>query len=99
MRPLLASTFWIAWLACVTNLSFAAAPPGIEKTCFECHDKETAKGDIDLSALPFNPGERMNRERWAHVYDVITKGEMPPKLAGSSPGTKATGLCKPRLLP
>ncbi len=79
MRPLLASTFWIAGLACLANLGLAATLPGIEKTCFECHDKETAKGDVDLSALPFNPSDRSNRERWAHVYDVITKGEMPPK--------------------
>ena len=79
MRPLLASTIWIAGLACLAELGQAATLPGIEKTCFECHDKETAKGDVDLSALPFNPADHNNRERWAHIYDVIAKGEMPPK--------------------
>ncbi len=73
------TTLWIASLACLANLGQAATLPGIEKTCFECHDKETAKGDVDLSALPFNPADHKNRERWAHIYDVIAKGEMPPK--------------------
>ena len=73
------TTLWIASLLALTNLGQAATLPGIEKTCFECHDKETAKGDVDLSALPFNPADHNNRERWAHIYDVIAKGEMPPK--------------------
>ena len=73
------TTLWIASLVALTNLGQAATLPGIEKTCFECHDKETAKGDVDLSALPFNPADHNNRERWAHIYDVIAKGEMPPK--------------------
>ena len=73
------TTLWIASLVALTNLGQAATLPGIEKTCFECHDKETAKGDVDLSALAFDPSDAVNRERWAHVYDVIAKGEMPPK--------------------
>ena len=73
------TTLWIVGLACLANVGPAATLPGIEKTCFECHDKETAKGDVDLSALPFNPADHNNRERWAHIYDVIAKGEMPPK--------------------
>lgn len=70
---------WIAGLTCLASLGHAATLPGIEKTCFECHDKETAKGDVDLSALPFDAKDPQNRERWAHLYDVIVKGEMPPK--------------------
>ncbi len=70
---------WIAGLTCLASLGHAATLPGIEQTCFECHDKETAKGDVDLSALPFDAKDPQNRERWAHLYDVIVKGEMPPK--------------------
>ena len=88
MRPLLASTLWIVGLACLANLGLAATLPGIEKTCFECHDKETAKGDVDLSALPFNPADHHNRERWAHIYDVIAKGEMPPKKKALDPAER-----------
>ena len=79
MRPLPTIIFWTAGLACLADLARAAMLPGIEQTCFECHDKETAKGDVDLSALPFDTKDSSNRERWAHVYDVIVKGEMPPK--------------------
>ncbi len=79
MRPLPTIIFWTAGLACLADLARAATLPGIEQTCFECHDKETAKGDVDLSALPFDAKDPSNRERWAHVYDVIVKGEMPPK--------------------
>jgi hypothetical protein len=79
MRPVPVKALWIAGLTCLASLGHAATLPGIEKTCFECHDKETAKGDVDLSALPFNPKDHHNRERWAHIYDVIAKGEMPPK--------------------
>ena len=88
MRPLPVNALWIAWLACVTNLGYAATLPGIEKTCFECHDKETAKGDVDLSALAFDPSDAVNRERWAHVYDVIAKGEMPPKKKALAPADR-----------
>ena len=88
MRPLLASTVWIAGLACLAELGQAATLPGIEKTCFECHDQETAKGDVDLSALPFNPADHHNRERWAHIYDVIAKGEMPPKKKALDPAER-----------
>lgn len=88
MRPLLASTIWIAGLACLAELGQAATLPGIEKTCFECHDQETAKGDVDLSALPFNPADHHNRERWAHIYDVIAKGEMPPKKKALDPAER-----------
>ncbi|MFZ9866319.1 MAG: c-type cytochrome domain-containing protein, partial [Candidatus Limnocylindrus sp.] len=79
MRPLPTIIFWTAGLAYLADLARAATLPGIEQTCFECHDKETAKGDVDLSALPFDAKDPQNRERWAHVYDVIVKGEMPPK--------------------
>ena len=82
------TTLWIASLLALTNLGQAATLPGIEKTCFECHDKETAKGDVDLSALPFNPADHHNRERWAHIYDVIAKGEMPPKKKALDPAER-----------
>ena len=79
MRPVPVKALWIAGLTCLASLGHAATLPGIEQTCFECHDKETAKGDVDLSALPFDAKDPQNRERWAHLYDVIVKGEMPPK--------------------
>ena len=60
----------------------AAAPPGLpflEAHCFECHDSDVKKGDLDLTSLKFDPGDRANFERWVKVHDKVSHGEMPPK--------------------
>ena len=89
MRPLPVNALWIAGLTCLAGLGHAATLPGIEQTCFECHDQETAKGDVVLTTLSFDPQDRLNRERWAHLYDVIAKGEMPPKKKALSDDDRA----------
>ena len=50
-----------------------------EDHCYECHDADTKKGNLDLTALKtdFSDPELFNR--WVMVYDRITAGEMPPK--------------------
>ena len=63
--------------------------PLIEESCFDCHDKETAKGGLDLTALPFDFADRSNRERWVRIHDRIESGEMPPKIAGLPPPQRA----------
>jgi len=45
----------------------------------ECHDKDTAKGGLDLTKLPQDLHDRSLRERWIRIHDRIEKGEMPPK--------------------
>ena len=90
MHPLPVNALWIAGLTCLASLGHAGTLPGIEQTCFECHDQETAKGDVVLTTLSFDPQDRLNRERWAHLYDVIAKGEMPPKKKALSADDRAT---------
>jgi hypothetical protein len=51
----------------------------LEKTCVECHDAETKKGGLDLTALQFDPANSTNFSRWVLVHDRVSKGEMPPK--------------------
>jgi hypothetical protein len=67
----------------LSMMSLYAAPPEIseliQKNCVECHDKESAKGGLDLTALSFTPNDRNNREHWIRIHDRINKGEMPPK--------------------
>jgi hypothetical protein len=50
----------------------------IDKHCIDCHDDSTAKGDFDITALPFKLGDAENRGRWTRVFDLVEKGEMPP---------------------
>ncbi len=55
------------------------APRAVAESCIECHDTDTAKGDLDLTALAFDLANRANRERWVRIYDRVETGEMPPK--------------------
>jgi hypothetical protein len=78
-----------AWRFCLAAF-LAAAPlchsenvreltPFLEKHCFECHDSETKKGGLDLSALKLELRTPTNFTRWVTVYDRVSLGEMPPK--------------------
>jgi hypothetical protein len=51
----------------------------IEKHCVECHDADTRKGGLDLTALKLNPTVATNFSRWVLVHDRVNNGEMPPK--------------------
>ena len=53
--------------------------PFIDNYCSDCHDDESRKGNLDLTALPFSPENENNRATWVKVYDYVTRGEMPPK--------------------
>jgi hypothetical protein len=73
-RPLL--------ILCLFPISAAwpqSAPPQIDKSCLECHDKDNTKGSLDLTALPFDLTNPSTRDRWIRIYDRVEKGEMPPK--------------------
>src|ERR1043166_4701591 len=51
----------------------------VEQYCVECHDADTQKGGLDLTALKFDPANSTNFARWVLVHDRVTNGEMPPK--------------------
>lgn len=54
----------------------------LEKHCYECHDKETKKGGLDLESLG---SEKQQLERWIKVYDAVADGEMPPAKKKTQP--------------
>lgn len=68
-------------------LGFSAGEKAAPKTttdfftahCFDCHDAETKKGNLDLSALKFDPGNPKTFEMWVKIHDRVRDGEMPPK--------------------
>jgi hypothetical protein len=57
--------------------SFAAPPTAfLEQHCFDCHDSETKKGGVDLTALTL---DAQHLDLLVKVHDVVERGEMPPK--------------------
>jgi len=65
-------------------VSALEAPVAISESCIECHDKETTKGSLDLTALKFDLSDSATRERWVRIHDRVEKGEMPPKAGDMS---------------
>jgi mono/diheme cytochrome c family protein len=51
----------------------------LQKHCVECHDSETKKGGLDLTALSLDLTARNNFATWVTVHDRASAGEMPPK--------------------
>src|SRR6266540_2272414 len=75
---------WLClWLAVAAPARAADLPPGgrafVERHCFECHDTETKKGGLDLSALRYDPADSTNFAAWVLVHDRVSNGQMPPK--------------------
>lgn len=68
-----------AELASVTYDFDKGIAPVLEKFCFDCHDRDSAKGDIDIeSALDQRPLVR-NLNHWRNVAERIKNEDMPPE--------------------
>ncbi len=48
------------------------------KHCFVCHDADSKKGGLDLSALPWKPSNARIFDQWVEVFDKVDKQKMPP---------------------
>ena len=73
----------VAFVALLTP-AFSAAPAFdasafTTKYCASCHDDVEKKGGLDLTALTFQAGNRVNFSHWVNVHDRLQAGEMPPK--------------------
>ncbi|MFO0808773.1 MAG: DUF1592 domain-containing protein [Gemmataceae bacterium] len=69
----------LALVALLAALPRAAADdlrPFLDKHCTACHDADTKKGNLDLTALPFDAA---TFAKWVTVHDRAAAGEMPPK--------------------
>ena len=49
----------------------------LENHCYECHDDESTKGDLNL--LDLGPLDETNAATWKSVWAQVALGEMPPK--------------------
>ncbi len=47
--------------------------------CYDCHDADSHKGGLDLTALKRDFSDPETFARWVKVHDRIDSGEMPPK--------------------
>lgn len=62
--------------------------PFLNQYCYECHDDEVNKGDLNLIDLDFKPQDPHNFELWEQVHDRIQTHEMPPKKKKKQPEIK-----------
>ena len=76
-RLLLSSIIAVVLLP-VVRAENTLAPAFFEKHCYECHDSETKKGDLDLTKLKMEFDVRAGFEMWVKVHDLVERGEMPP---------------------
>lgn len=78
-------SFVLAGLATCGAVALRGAPVAkpvqalIEGNCADCHDADTHKADLDLTALAFEPANPKNFALWVKVHDRVAAGEMPPK--------------------
>ena len=49
----------------------------LENNCFDCHDRDTTKGDLNLAEL--GPVDETNAAVWKSIWEQVTLQEMPPK--------------------
>jgi Protein of unknown function (DUF1592)/Protein of unknown function (DUF1588)/Protein of unknown function (DUF1585)/Protein of unknown function (DUF1587)/Protein of unknown function (DUF1595)/Planctomycete cytochrome C len=71
-----ARRIFLALLASASVGRAADLTPFLEQHCIECHDADTKKGKVDLTALTFDAA---HVETWVKVRDTVERGEMPPK--------------------
>ncbi len=62
------------------------------KHCNECHDKDTKKGNLDLTALKPDFTDAESFARWVKVFDRVCSGEMPPKKQARPPAAEQTAF-------
>ncbi|MEM7385138.1 MAG: DUF1587 domain-containing protein, partial [Verrucomicrobiota bacterium] len=53
--------------------------PFLASHCYDCHDDDVSKSDLNLADLPFDPARPSNFGTWARVFERVESGEMPPK--------------------
>ena len=51
----------------------------LENYCFDCHDADTQKGEINLEFSKFNWSDKGTLFLWERVLNALQSGEMPPK--------------------
>ncbi len=77
----------IGWLGTLAWFSTALAGEAIPEQptdflinyCLDCHDADSAKGEVNLDFLEISWEEAEARHHWERVLKVLESGEMPPE--------------------
>jgi hypothetical protein len=81
-RTFRAACFIAAASAWITLSAFAASAEIVraffENNCTECHDADTHKGNLDLTALKPDFSDSAAFATWVTIHDRVQNGEMPP---------------------
>ena len=56
----------------------------LAKNCYECHDEDIQKGDLQLDNLSWNFDDKKSFTVWEKVYKNLHAGQMPPKKQPSA---------------
>ncbi|MFO0907336.1 MAG: DUF1592 domain-containing protein [Isosphaeraceae bacterium] len=68
------------------------ARPVLKAYCLECHDADTAEGELDLDHFASLAQVRQAVPKWQKVAEMLDTGEMPPKDARRIPAEARTRL-------
>ncbi len=60
--------------------------------CYECHNADKMKGDVDLKKFAANPDVPVNFQIWNTVKDTIDNGDMPPRKAKQLTSEEKAGI-------
>ena len=98
MRTVLVAVLIFLAQVCLSNVSVRAAewPTNIkgffEKHCFECHDAQSKKGELDLSVHQPRFDDPNEFALWVRIHDRVQSGEMPPKDATKPPAAESKAM-------
>jgi hypothetical protein len=63
------------------SADWKAIEPMLAAKCYECHNADKMKGDVDLKQFAADPKLAEEFEIWTKVKDTIDNGDMPPRKA------------------
>lgn len=67
------------FISCSAAAAMAPNATFLDDHCVDCHDAEAKKGGLDLTSLAWDLEKPESFEKWVKVFDLVSKGEMPPK--------------------
>lgn len=66
----------------------------LESHCFDCHNGQLKKGNLDLTALKMDLADAKMFATWVKVHDRVRDHEMPPKGIDQPDETERAGFLK-----